>query len=57
MLLTGAAKRSDEQIVGRTGTFKAVIVAKHDHVPGDFVDVRIERSTSASLFGTVVCRD
>jgi tRNA-2-methylthio-N6-dimethylallyladenosine synthase len=54
VLLCARARRSDEQLVGRTDTFRAVIVPRGDRVPGELVDVRIERATSATLFGSVV---
>ena len=53
VLLHGASKRSQAQLIGRTDGFKAVIVPRGDLSPGDLVDVRIERSTSATLFGSV----
>lgn len=52
VLLAAVSKRSNEQLIGRTDSFKAVIVPRAEHAPGDVIDVRIERSTSATLFGT-----
>ena len=54
VLLHSAAKRSDDQLLGRTGGFKAVIVDRGGRAPGQIVDVRIDRATSATLFGKVV---
>jgi tRNA-2-methylthio-N6-dimethylallyladenosine synthase len=51
VLVHALSKRSDAQVVGRTSTFKAVIVPRGTLAPGDSVDVQIERSTSATLFG------
>jgi tRNA-2-methylthio-N6-dimethylallyladenosine synthase len=54
VLLHGAARRSPDQLVGRTGAFRAVIVDRGELAPGQLCDVRIERATSATLFGRVV---
>jgi tRNA-2-methylthio-N6-dimethylallyladenosine synthase len=54
VLLHRAARRRDDQLVGRTDGFRAVVIDRGAHAPGDLVRVRIERSTSATLFGTVV---
>lgn len=52
VLLHSRSKRSDDQMVGRTDGFKSVIVPATCGGPGDLVDVRIERATMATLFGT-----
>ncbi|MBI4510055.1 MAG: tRNA (N6-isopentenyl adenosine(37)-C2)-methylthiotransferase MiaB [Deltaproteobacteria bacterium] len=54
VLLHAVSRRSDGELVGRTDTFKAVIVSRGTHAPGDLVNVQIERATSATLFGNVV---
>jgi tRNA-2-methylthio-N6-dimethylallyladenosine synthase len=54
VLLHKVAKRHKDQLIGRTDGFRAVVIDRDDHAPGDLVDVHIERSTSATLFGTVV---
>jgi tRNA-2-methylthio-N6-dimethylallyladenosine synthase len=54
VLVHGVSKRSAGELVGRTSSFKAVVVARGGHAPGDLVRVAIERSTSATLFGRVV---
>ncbi len=54
VLLHRVSKRRPDELVGRTGGFKAVVVARGSHAPGDVVRVAIERSTSATLFGTVL---
>jgi tRNA-2-methylthio-N6-dimethylallyladenosine synthase len=53
-MLHKASKRDAEQLVGRTDHFRAVIVARGEHRPGDLVNVKIDRSTGATLFGEVV---
>jgi tRNA-2-methylthio-N6-dimethylallyladenosine synthase len=54
VMLHKASKRDAEQLVGRTDHFRAVIVARGEHRPGDLVNVKIDRSTGATLFGEVV---
>jgi tRNA-2-methylthio-N6-dimethylallyladenosine synthase len=54
VLLHARAKRSEAQLVGRTDGFRAVIVDRGVLEVGQLVDVRIERATSATLFGRVV---
>lgn len=51
VLIHGPSKRTDAEMVGRTDGFKSVIVPAAGLRPGDFVDVRIERATMATLFG------
>jgi len=54
VLVHAPAKRSAEQLLGRTDGFKAVILPRGDSAPGDLVDVVIERSTLATLFARPV---
>jgi tRNA-2-methylthio-N6-dimethylallyladenosine synthase len=54
VLIHSRSKRRDDQVVGRTDGFKAVILPATAGGPGDIVDVEIERSTMATLFGRVV---
>ncbi len=52
VLIHGPSKRSDKDWIGRTQGFKSVIVpVTEDTKPGDFVKVKIEKSTMATLFG------
>jgi tRNA-2-methylthio-N6-dimethylallyladenosine synthase len=51
VLVHGVSKRNQAELVGRTDTFRAVILPGEGRVPGDLVDVRITGSTSATLFG------
>ncbi len=51
VLAEGYSKRSDEKLSGRTDTNKVVIFDRKDYVLGDYVEVRITESTSATLFG------
>jgi tRNA-2-methylthio-N6-dimethylallyladenosine synthase len=50
VLVTGPSKRNPAQMIGRTDGFKTVILPPHLGVPGDLVDVEIERATMATLF-------
>lgn len=54
VLIEGVSRKSDEQLRGRTDTNKMVVFDRGDLRKGDYVDVQIVGSTSATLFGTVV---
>lgn len=54
VLVEGVSKKSDTQLYGRTSQNKVVVFPAGEHKPGDYVTVKIERSTSATLIGTVV---
>jgi tRNA-2-methylthio-N6-dimethylallyladenosine synthase len=57
ILIEGPSRRSQAELLGRTGTFRPVIVAAGPGVaPGALVDVVIERASPATLFGTVAAR-
>ena len=45
------SKKSDEFWSGRTTQNTVVVFPKQNFSPGDFVDVRIENCTSATLIG------
>jgi tRNA-2-methylthio-N6-dimethylallyladenosine synthase len=51
VLVEGSSKRSDEKLSGRTDTNKVVIFDKSNFNIGDYVEVIITDSTSATLFG------
>ena len=51
VLVEGTSKRSDEQLAGRTDTNKMVVFDRHDYRKGDYVEVKIVDSTSATLMG------
>ncbi len=51
ILLEGPSKRSEMEWIGRTDANKSVIVPKGEFSIGDYIDVRITSSTSATLFG------
>jgi tRNA-2-methylthio-N6-dimethylallyladenosine synthase len=51
VLVENVSKRSDQQLSGRTDTNKVVIFDRETYNPGDYVEVVITDSTSATLFG------
>jgi tRNA-2-methylthio-N6-dimethylallyladenosine synthase len=54
VLLEYTARRSEEQLVGRTDGNKKVVVDKNDWKIGDYVEVEITGCTQVTLFGTVL---
>ncbi|MDD6079070.1 MAG: tRNA (N6-isopentenyl adenosine(37)-C2)-methylthiotransferase MiaB [bacterium] len=54
VLIEGFSKRSREQLFGRTSQNKVVIFDKQDFHVGQFIQVKITRASSATLFGEVV---
>jgi len=52
ILIEGLSKKSDQFLSGRTDTNKIVIIPALDEInTGDYVKVKINRATSATLFG------
>ncbi len=51
VLVEGTSKRSDEQLCGRTDTNKMVVFDRRNYQPGDYVEVEITDTTSATLMG------
>jgi tRNA-2-methylthio-N6-dimethylallyladenosine synthase len=54
VLIEGFSKRSREQLFGRTSQNKVVIFDKKNYKVGQFVKVKINNVTSATLFGKPV---
>jgi tRNA-2-methylthio-N6-dimethylallyladenosine synthase len=55
VMIEGPSRRSELELLGRTDTFRSVIVPAGPGIaPGAFVDVLLERCTSATLVGRVV---
>jgi tRNA-2-methylthio-N6-dimethylallyladenosine synthase len=52
VLVEGLSKKSDNEFCGRTDTNKMVVFPKNGDSIGDYIDIRIERVNSATLFGT-----
>jgi tRNA-2-methylthio-N6-dimethylallyladenosine synthase len=51
ILVEGPSRKSDADLTGRTETNRTVVFPRGDERPGEFIDVRIERVNSATLFG------
>lgn len=52
MLVEGFSKKSNQFLSGRTDSNKVVIIPFNEKIkPGDYVKVKINRATSATLFG------
>ena len=54
VLAEGVSKRNSEELFGRTSQNKVVVFPRGDVRPGDFVRVRVESATSATLIGNTV---
>ena len=55
ILVEGSSKKSEDFLAGRTGTNKIVIFPRSNEINvGNYVKVKINRSTSATLFGDFV---
>lgn len=53
VMVDGPSRKSDEQFSGRSGTNKTVIFPAGAFTPGEELNVRINRATSATLFGEI----
>ena len=51
VLVEGISKKSEEHLYGRTSQNKVVVFPRKDYKPGDYVHVKIEDCTSATLMG------
>jgi len=54
VLIEGASKRSSENLSGRTSQNKVVVFPGEGRQKGEYVNVTIERSTSATLIGKII---
>jgi len=54
VLIEGVSKRSPDFLSGRTSQNKIAVFPKKNIKPGDYVRVKIEKCTSATLIGTVI---
>ena len=54
VLIEGFSKRSKEHLQGRNSANKVVIFPKGDHEKGQYVSVKINECTAATLFGEVI---
>jgi tRNA-2-methylthio-N6-dimethylallyladenosine synthase len=49
VLVEGTSKKSEEQMSGRTDTNKMVVFDRKDFEPGDYVEIEVMETTSATL--------
>ncbi len=56
VLIEGKSKRSEEHLSGRTGRNSMVVFPKLECVKGQYVMVRIDECTSATLMGEIVSK-
>ena len=54
VMVEGVSKRSKEQLFGRTQQNKVVVFNRGTHRIGDFVNVRVTASSSATLIGIIL---
>lgn len=54
VLVEGTSKKSENELYGRTSQNKVVVFPKENYKPGDYVIVKVEDCTSATLLGTTV---
>ena len=57
VLVEGPSRKSRREFTGRTDTNKTVVFPWEDERAGDYINVKIERVNSATLFGRRVRRD
>jgi tRNA-2-methylthio-N6-dimethylallyladenosine synthase len=51
VLVEGQSKKSRYEYTGRTDTNRSVVFPHSDEQPGEFADIRIDHTNSATLFG------
>ncbi len=54
VLAEGFSKRSDDHLSGRTSQNKVVVFPREDKKSGDYIMVKIEKCTSATLIGKII---
>lgn len=54
ILVEGPSRKSDEQLCGRNTQNAMVVFDRGDHKAGEYIKVKINDCTAATLFGTVV---
>ncbi len=54
VLIEGVSKRSENELRGKTSQNKMIIFPREDYKIGDYVNVKVESSTSATLLGKAV---
>jgi tRNA-2-methylthio-N6-dimethylallyladenosine synthase len=56
VLVEGVSKKSEDQLYGRTSQNKVAVFPGENHAPGHYVNVKIDRCTSATLIGHTVSK-
>jgi tRNA-2-methylthio-N6-dimethylallyladenosine synthase len=54
VLVESTSKKSEDQLSGRTDTNKMVVFDRKDYAPGDYVEVEVTDTTSATLIATPI---
>ena len=54
VLVEGESRKSESEFCGRTESNKMVIIPRNGYAAGEYVNIRIERANSATLFGSHV---
>lgn len=54
VLIEGTSKRDSGSLFGRTSANKVCVFPALGHLPGEYVDVKVESCTSATLLGNIV---
>ena len=54
VLIEGTSKRDSGSLFGRTSSNKVCVFPALGHRPGEYVSVRVESCTSATLLGNIV---
>lgn len=54
VLIEGTSKKSENDLFGRNSQNKVLVFPRGNHQPGEYVNVFVERATSATLLGHVV---
>jgi len=54
VLIEGVSKRSPDYLSGRTSQNKVVVFPKGNKKKGEYIMVRINRCTSATLIGEII---
>lgn len=54
VLVEGRSKKSEENLYGRTSQNKVVVFPKNDIKKGDYINVVIEKNSSATLIGRII---
>ncbi len=57
VLIEGPSKKSKEELFGRTSGNKVCVFPAENHKPGEYVIVKVEKCTSATLLASIVKED